>query len=213
MNAIIVFTRVPVAGKTKTRLMKVFSASFCRDLHMAMLKDLHRSVCSLGENLLVYYTPGGDPGILKELLPFAVDFRKQRGADLGERMHRALSEALEEYEKVLLLGSDVAELEPELLRKAFSLLDDHQVVLGPSADGGYYLVGLKKAQPALFTDKTYSTPHVLREAILEAQRRELKVGLLPILHDIDEPEEVFMLKRRLKKEGATKDLLEGIHDF
>ncbi|MGC1630842.1 MAG: TIGR04282 family arsenosugar biosynthesis glycosyltransferase, partial [Gelidibacter sp.] len=113
-------------------------------------------------------------------------FRKklQKGEDLGERMSNAFSELLEiGYEKVIIIGSDLLDLDAELVNTAFAQLEFNDVVIGPATDGGYYLLGLKNLYPNLFENKTWGTSSVLKDTLNDLQSS--KIHLLKELNDID----------------------------
>ena len=144
-KAIILFTRAPLPGKTKTRMMPELSPKARARLHACFLKDIGRETEKTGADLFICYTPVGKEEILRPLLPARASYFPQEGDGLGERMHRAFCRVFEKgYDACLLLGSDVPEVQAEDLKQAFSLLEHHDVVLGPTTDGGYYLAGMKK---------------------------------------------------------------------
>lgn len=148
-KAIILFTRAPLPGKTKTRMMPELSPKACARLHACFLKDIGQETEKTGADLFICYTPVGKEEILRPLLPASASYFPQVGDGLGERMHRAFCRVFEKgYDACLLLGSDVPEVQAEDLKQAFSLLEHHDVVLGPTTDGGYYLAGMKSRRPA-----------------------------------------------------------------
>lgn len=112
--------------------------------------------------------------------------RLQSGDDLGDRMAGAFREAFAEgYRYAVVIGSDCAELTPAIIRQAFRELSDHKVVLGPSQDGGYYLLGMSSYYGDLFAGIDWSTPSVLQQTIGRVKRQKLSYTLLPTLNDID----------------------------
>ena len=144
-RALICFTRPPAPGRTKTRLMPLLSGDACAALHTAFLRDIAAVCGRVDADLYVAYAPEGDWGILRELFPAALDLFPQDGEGLGERMHRALSRVLAlGYDACVLIGSDLPELTEGHLAAAFAALEEADASLGPTEDGGYYLVGLKK---------------------------------------------------------------------
>ena len=124
----------------------------------------------------------------------------ERGGDLGERMATAFADAFAAgSRRVALAGSDVPELTRERVGEAFSALDDHDMALGPAADGGYYLVALARPRPALFEGVAWSTERVLAETLERAAAAGLRVRLLGTLRDVDTPEDA----RRFAEEEAS----------
>ncbi|MBC7689159.1 MAG: TIGR04282 family arsenosugar biosynthesis glycosyltransferase, partial [Aquabacterium sp.] len=111
----------------------------------------------------------------------------QQGGDLGERMGNAFTELFKAgYHKLIIIGSDCIELDEALIGQAFKLLADHKVVIGPSLDGGYYLLGLSEYIPALFTNKQWGTSSVLEDTLHDLQTANINLAQLTALNDIDE---------------------------
>lgn len=123
----------------------------------------------------------------------------QQGKDLGARMNHAFAKAFGKgAERIVLIGSDCAELTAEIIVRSFEVLEQHDVVLGPAADGGYYLIGLSRPAPALFKGIAWSTGEVLSETLQIAEGHKLGVCLLEKLNDVDEIEDWETVKHRLK---------------
>ena len=124
------------------------------------------------------------PGLLWRVQPAA--------GSLGDRMAHAFSEAFAAGAgRVVIIGTDCPGLSAELLRRAFDELATHDLVLGPADDGGYYLLGLKALQPALFVNKDWSTATVLPDTLADAARLGLRVAQLPTLHDVDSAQDLI----------------------
>ncbi|MCL2391252.1 MAG: TIGR04282 family arsenosugar biosynthesis glycosyltransferase [Oscillospiraceae bacterium] len=214
-NAIILFTRIPVAGKTKTRLMPLLTGEECKCLHEAFLLDVFLALqCSdFDYDVTVCYLPDGDLETLKLLLPLAHRFIPQRGESLGDKMHSAFCDIFDMgYEKCLLIGSDIPHLKTSAIKDALKILDSHDVVINPTEDGGYYLIGLKEPCAALFHLKQYGVSSVLEETISAAKCAGRKIGMGYTMFDIDEPCDLERLNRTLKHEHPdiapeTKKLL------
>jgi rSAM/selenodomain-associated transferase 1 len=109
----------------------------------------------------------------------------QIGSGLGERMNNAFNQLLDNYHKVVLIGSDLPEISAALIDEAFEKLDTNDLVIGPAEDGGYYLIALKAPQPALFTAIEYSNAEVFEQTLVRAEAEKLKVATLKKLRDID----------------------------
>jgi rSAM/selenodomain-associated transferase 1 len=138
--------------------------------------------------LAVAFSPLEAQGFFRGLAPPGADLFPQEGADLGERMTLAFARGFAAgFRPVLLRGSDVPDLPAALVWKARKVLaaGRAQVVLGPSPDGGYYLVGLSAPQPALFQGPVWSSRTVLRDTLRLARQLDLQVHLLPAWPDID----------------------------
>ena len=153
MKAFIVFTRIPLEHKTKTRLLPYYTPKQCVGLHIAMLKDLARTLNGLDASVktYIYYLPEGDVSIIKNIFGDDKTYREQRGEDLGDKMYNAISEVLAEgAEAVSLSGTDIPMLLAEDIESSFTFLENNDIVLSPTEDGGYYLVGMKKANKEIF---------------------------------------------------------------
>ena len=148
-NALIIFTREPEPGYTKTRLMPYFSAEECAGLHRCMLKDIRNKMRSVDADIIVAHTGGSNrPEFLRKTFGRKAVFIEQSGADIGARMQNAIEEALKlGYGKVVLIGTDIPEIRAESVNDAFSKLDTSDIVLGPTEDGGYYLIGMSSVHP------------------------------------------------------------------
>ena len=118
-------------------------------------------------------------------------FSPQQGSDLGERMNNAFQHAFAAgYTKALLIGSDCPDISPEILAQGFTLLDAHNIVVGPAHDGGYYLIGLRRLEPGLFCSMDWGTERVLQQTLDTINDAGLTVALLPQLRDIDRIEDL-----------------------
>ena len=166
-RAVICFTRAPVPGQTKTRLMPLLSGEACAELHAAFLRDVARACRETGAAVYVAYTPEGDRGPLAEIFPFARGLFPQEGADLGQRMAAAMDHVLAlGHSPCVLIGSDLPLLTAAHLNKAFAALEGADATLGPTLDGGYYLVGLKRPCP----------PPLRRQAVWKRRRVRRRCG-------------------------------------
>ncbi|MCA1990227.1 MAG: TIGR04282 family arsenosugar biosynthesis glycosyltransferase, partial [Desulfarculus sp.] len=134
---------------------------------------------------------GADPAAFRRWLGLAPLIRPQDSGDLGRRMDLALTRALAEgEERAVLIGSDCPGLTAEILEQAFAVLADHDLVLGPAQDGGYYLVGLRRPAPEIFRGIAWGSDRVLRQTLNRAGELGLRVALLPELADLDRPEDL-----------------------
>ena len=209
-NAVICFTRVPRAGQTKTRLMPFLSGDECANLHWAFLQDLSEIYVSLEADLLVAHTPDPDWEALKPVFPHAVFF-PQEGKDLGKKMNHALNLALSmRYEKCILTGSDLPLMTAEHLRSGFDALNSADVTLGPTSDGGYYLVGIKEESPFLFENQTYGYGNVLENTIAAVHAAGKTYCPALSCDDVDTPEDLQRLLKSLKPESHTAAYLRSL---
>ena len=128
----------------------------------------------------------------------------QQGDDIGVKMYHAISCVFRMgYEACILIGADIPEVKAEDLQAAFAVLEDKDVVLGPTADQGYYLVGMKKPHREVFENQTYGYGSVLKNTIEAIRAAGLTYGLIPVHEDIDEPEDIFRYHDRSKKKDRS----------
>ncbi len=188
MNALIVVAKRPAPGQTKTRLVPPLSREEAAALYEGFLRDtldLMRGVPDVQH--VIAYLPHAARAYFAQLAP-GFELLPQSGGDLGTRLDRALTHYLDRgYARAVIMNSDGPTLPSEYLRQAFELLaDDVEVVLGPSDDGGYYLIGLKRPAPRLLRDVRMSTAHVLADTLHIAQEEGRRVALLPAWYDVDD---------------------------
>lgn len=210
MNALILMTRIPIPGKTKTRLMETMTGNECVDLHMAFLKDLFNTFDRLKEELDIYitYTPDNSLDIIENIIPKYIKTFPQKGEDLGDRMHNAIDNLLSMgYENVILIGSDIPDISPMDINTAFEILKEKDIVLGPSYDGGYYLVGMKKPNNGIFhISKRWGGLSVLESTIDIANNQGLSIGLSSKYRDIDTKEDLFEFMKTYENESDARAL-------
>src|SRR6266566_4328849 len=184
--ALALMAKVPFAGAVKTRLTPPLSPEEAATLSTCFLRDMTTNLFGMngdGTEGVVLYTPANAEGLLHDLLPDGFKLVAQRGETLGERLINAAAELLSSgFESVCLINSDSPTLPGEILRTAASILlqEEDRVVLGPSQDGGYYLIGLKRPHRYLFERIAWSTADVLAHTIERAAEIDLPVDLLPV---------------------------------
>lgn len=204
-EAIILFTRLPIPGYTKTRLMPFLSGEDCAGLHRAMLMDIREAAGKTGAELLLCYENRGEASELmrlRGLLGTELPCFPQRGEGLGERMKEAFWESFRRgYDRVVLTGTDIPDISTEIYREGLRALESHNLVLHPTVDGGYYLIGMKEPQDYIWEVKGYGGSTVLRESLKRAQAEGKSVYLGTRLRDVDTGED---LKSFLLSEGAEK---------
>jgi rSAM/selenodomain-associated transferase 1 len=187
---LIIFAKEPLPGQVKTRLCPPLAPQEAARLYGAFLSDTLAEMGGLpGLSLALAYAPAAARTFFEGLVPPEVSLFPQEGTDLGERMARAFAWAFGNgFGTVLLRGSDTPDLPGALVLEAAAVLNagTAQVVLGPSLDGGYYLVGLTAPHPELFGGIAWSGPGVLAETLARARRRSLTVQLLPGWRDLDD---------------------------
>ncbi len=194
-KALIIFTRNPELGKCKTRLAKTIGDKNALEVYKFLLNHTASISKEVKADRYVFYSEN----IKNEDLWDSGLFRKklQKGDDLGERMANAFAELLEiGYEKVVIIGSDLLDLDADLVNTAFAQLDFNDSVIGPALDGGYYLLGLKNLYHNLFKNKAWGTSSVLKDTLNDLQSS--KIHLLKELNDIDTFEDMQHYKELTK---------------
>ena len=203
-KAVICFTRVPKPGVTKTRLLPILSGDQCAKLHTAFLTDLASVYTQMNADLFVAYTADPDWEMLKEVFPTATGFFPQQGADLGEKMYNALRYVLElGYGAAVLTGADLPRMTKAHLDSGFAGLEQADIVIGPTSDGGYYLVGMKQPHRAIFENQSYGGATVLENTLAAGKSAGLAVALAAACDDVDTPQDLRALTGLLSPESAT----------
>jgi len=200
-----IMAKAPRPGRVKTRLSPPLSPAAAAALARCFLLDTVRRVAQVGgARGAVIYAPRRARPLFARLAPgFALI--PQASGDLGHRLRAAFDRLLRGgTDAAVVIGSDTPSLPPALLRQALRALDDPatDVVLGPSDDGGYYLVGMRTTHAALFEGIAWSTSTVLAETRARARARALRVRILPGWWDVDTPADLARLRRWL---GARPD--------
>ena len=195
---VLVFTRNPEPGKTKTRLIPRLGAKGAAQLHESLIHHTLNTIrnlqhrCSIRAE--VHFTGGSEETMAQR---FGNDFpyQQQSFGNLGERIKTATNSSFQKHmEHVLVIGTDCPDITPDTMELAFDYLNLHDVVLGPAYDGGYYLIGMRHPSPHLFSNIDWGTNLVLEQTIRRAADQRLSVRLLPPHHDIDRPEDLVYLK-------------------
>jgi rSAM/selenodomain-associated transferase 1 len=200
-SALIIFAKAPVPGQVKTRLCPPLTPDEAATLHGSFVLDtLERTKAAIAlERLSVDRYIACSPSaslvffkILEER--HGIRLLDQTGDDLGQRMHRATADLFDRgYRRVFIVGTDVPTLPLSVYQQALSLIESHDLVLGPATDGGYYLIGLKRPLPELFADVPWSTANVLAATRRNASALGLTIGLVKEWRDIDAPEDLKAL--------------------
>jgi rSAM/selenodomain-associated transferase 1 len=201
--ALVVLTKAPVPGTVKTRLVPLLGAEDAAALHARLLEHMLgtalRARCARVE---LHGAPHRDPFLLAAAARFGVRLRAQGGGDLGRRMLRALERALRDADYALLVGTDCPALRPQDLRAALKALRcGHDAVLVPTEDGGYALVGLRRASKRLFAGVPWGTARVFDATRRRLARLGWRWAHLRTLWDVDRPEDYA----RLEREGLLSD--------
>lgn len=182
-----VFTRAPVPGEVKTRLIPELGEQGAASLHADLAGHL---LGSLDESELaaeVWVSSDADHPFFDQ---FSAERRDQQGSGLGERMSFALEDGLSRATNVVLIGTDLPTLDLNYVESAFDALESHEVVLGPAVDGGYGLIGVSGSAPAIFSGIAWGGPAVLAETCRKLNELRCRYRLLPLIWDVDTPEDL-----------------------
>ena len=189
-RALVVIAKEPVAGAVKTRLAPSVGADAAARAAAAMLADTVAVITQVDAEPWVCFAPPDARGRMARLAP-GCELLAQVEGDLGDRLAACFAALLGGgAERVVVVGADTPHLPRATYQAAFALLERVDVVLGPAADGGYYLVGAKAALPELFVGVPMGTGTVLQVTIQRAIRRRLRVGTVPMLRDLDRLEDL-----------------------
>ena len=192
-NALIIFSRLPVGHEIKTRLAPLLSDSQREGLMLAMWQDIFGELIKLPEStqIFLYWTGSGDIQDYKKFLPERFITRRQSEGSLGVRMLNAINQVIRAgYKRVALIGSDIPAIKYEYIIEAFAMLDNYDCVLGPSPDGGYWLIAMRRAIPEAFNVTQWGNSSVLDATVKNLQEAGLTIRLANELDDIDTPEDV-----------------------
>jgi len=196
-----IFAKQPVPGEVKTRLCPPFHPDQAADLYFQLLTEtIERMQQQEACDLAICFV--GEREWFKARFP-GIALWEQRGEDLGERMSGAMTSFFEQgYSQVILIGSDTPDLPLERIDQAITILSSADLVLGPAADGGYYLIGESFHSPELFKDIPWSSDRVLAGTLKKAEEQNISTQLLGMWEDLDD---ITALQRFLKrtKDGRT----------
>lgn len=192
-RCILVFVRAPEKGKVKTRLSGRLDKEIVLNVYKNFALDILSSLKEGRQNVAICYHPPKARAKVIEWLGDDYLFFPQRGAGLGEKMADAMQRAFgESYQQVLLVGTDVPDLPHHIIDEAFEGLERTAAVIGPSLDGGYYLIGFNSDTflPEIFENMPWSTADVFKKTMEVFKRNGLAVYELPIWRDIDRYEDL-----------------------
>ena len=194
---LLIFTRFPEPGRAKTRLIPALGAERAAAVHRSLTMHTLRAVEEFQRNrdarVEVWFT-GGDAAAMRTIFGDRLTYRPQGEGDLGRRILSAL-ESSADFSPTIVIGTDCPDLSAERIALAFDALRQHDVVLGPALDGGYYLIGLRGPCPTLFQDILWGTAKVFEQTTEIAAREHRSVAHLEPLPDVDEPDDLIHWRR------------------
>ena len=212
-KAVLVFAKPPRPGHVKTRLRSLLTAREAAEVHLACVKDTAAIVASVG-GYRKWLLVAGRMGAAQKLAQQAALSTRWRlgvqvGRGLGERLEFAFgSHFLAGGQKVIVVGTDTPWMGPQRIVRAFQLLDATDVVIGPTEDGGYYLVGARRLVPEMFHGIRWGTADVFEQTVTALRKAKVSYRLLRRDFDLDRPEDLHhvarLLRRRKVRSPAVK---------
>lgn len=204
---LIVFVKNMQKGKVKTRLAKTIGNQGALEVYKELVKTTELAVKDIAVDKRVYFSQTSVDTNWEN------EFRAvQQGKDLGERMYQAFKKGFEDgYERIVLIGSDLPDINKALIKEAFLKLQKAKVVFGPAQDGGYYLIGLTTMYSFIFENKPWSQPGLLHQTLSEIKQHNIGVKLLPTLNDIDTFEDLEN-SNFYKSNKKLQQKIQQIHD-
>jgi rSAM/selenodomain-associated transferase 1 len=217
--ALAVMTKAPRPGQVKTRLVPPLTPEEAAHLNICLLRDTAAAIakaCRMNARGVAVYTPTGAETAYIDILPPEFELIPQRGDEFGERLAFATADLFQcGFASVCLIDSDSPTVSAGVYAKAVALLSKpgDRVVLGPSDDGGYYLIGLKRNHPQLFERIDWSTERVSDQTMQRARELDLEVSLLPTGYDVDDAATLRRLCGELLSEKSTDDIAPNTRRF
>jgi rSAM/selenodomain-associated transferase 1 len=227
--ALAVMTKAPQAGRVKTRLVPPLTPEEAAELNKCFLRDTAAAISSANSRRpvgdegktarsspIAVYTPVGAESAYTDVLPADFSLLPQRGDEFGERLYFAVEDLFKcGFESVCLIDSDSPTVPAENFANAVELLStiEDRVVLGPSDDGGYYLIGMKKPHRHLFEQIDWSTERVLNQTMQRATEIGIEVKLLPTGYDVDDDASLRRLCNELLTDTTSADIAPHTREF
>lgn len=203
--AVAIMAKAPWPGQVKTRLCPPLSPEEAAQLYRAFLLDKIGQIGALQAVPVISYAPAEAKATFEALAPSHFSLILQQGRDLGARLLSTFEQIFSRgCLRALAIDSDTPTLPTVYLERALDLLADTRidVVLGPSEDGGYYLIGLRQPHRELFEEISWSTSHVLSQTLQRSQEQQLQVACLEPWYDVDTPDDLKRLRLSLEQPRA-----------
>ena len=194
-RCLVTFVKYPEKGKVKSRLV-LGDDGHVADLYHCFIEDLLESVSSGHYKFLIAFDPPEKEKDIKDLFGKDFSYMPQAGADLGIRMHNALATCFAQgFQSAVIIGSDSPDLPQRIIEEAFQSLQSHDAVIGPTYDGGYYLIGFSKDSfsEIFFENIAWSTDGVYASTITRFDQKRISYHVLPRWRDIDTVDDVRVL--------------------
>src|SRR5688572_3495984 len=204
---IIVMVKAPLPGFAKTRLTPPLTKVDAAALSLCFVQDVVTSALTVNPDLIVAFTPSDGRNLLEPVLPQNLIWLEQKGTHLGERLDSATHHARElGFSPIIVLGADSPTLPPSFIENALRALtsDNAEIVLGPTTDGGYYLIGFRKPDVAVLRNVTWSSPFTFEQTVRNIKQLELPLFTLPQWYDVDTFANLTFLANELRTDLETQ---------
>ena len=207
-DVLIIFVKYPQPGSVKTRLRKTIGARKATLLYKLFVKSILEATNSNTYRRMIFYTPAGKEKEIKDWLGEGREVYLQRGNNLGERLSNAFQFAFQNGARsVVAIGTESPLLDKKSILKAFKELKNKSCVIGPSQDGGYYLLGLSKFKREIFQNINWGTDRVFKQTLNAIKKSKLKFCLLELGFDVDTIDDLILLKQQLRNLRKAKSKL------
>ena len=197
-ETLIIFSRYPQPGTTKTRMIPALGAEGAARLQRKMTEHTLNTAKELLDRdiTIEIHFAGGDIELMRQWLGKNIEYVPQVAGDLGGKMRSAFDRAFGSgKQRVVTIGIDCPDIDSTILNNAFNSLKTHDLTLGSAEDGGYYLIGLDRAVPQLFKNINWGTERVLEQTKNIAEKLDLQIHYLPTLSDVDRPEDLAIWQK------------------
>ncbi|HPJ96555.1 MAG TPA: TIGR04282 family arsenosugar biosynthesis glycosyltransferase [Syntrophales bacterium] len=187
-RCLVMMTKYPAPGQVKTRLAAGIGAAHAAELSKRFILDLLQTLASRDWEIRIALHPWERNEEMSAVVGEKYELVPQRGCDLGERMGHVFLELFSEaFQEIIMIGSDAPDLPAEFIEEAFTALANHDAVLGPACDGGYYLIGFRRGifSPLLLDSLPWGAPDIFVQQLKRLREQKLQVYILPPWHDID----------------------------
>lgn len=206
-NCVLFFVKYPAGGRVKTRLAAELPEKVVVELYKNFVLDMLSTIRQINMPIRICYRQESAGDKMKEWLGDQYTYMAQTGSNLGQRMKNALARSFEEnFTRAIVIGSDIPDLPAELLIRALHSFESHDAVIGPSSDGGYYLIGFSRAHflPDAFDGISWSTDNVFKQTLDVLRRLACNVHILPEWFDVDTAADLNELIDRNKNTDFNK---------
>ena len=198
------FVKFPDRGEVKSRISRGLGEEIATDLYRCFIEDLLEKLAQGAYRFRMAFHPEGKEHEIREMFGGGFSYMPQEGKDLGERMKHAFIRCFSEgFCSVVVIGSDSPDLPARIIEMAFLALEDHDAVIGPSADGGYYLIGFTREtfHPDVFSGLAWGTETIYQETLDILHKAGSLAHILPVWQDVDRPEDITILIKNSEKTG------------